>query len=94
MSLSQLRYFVAIAEEGHMGRAAQRLHVSQPPLSRQLRDLEHELGTALFERTSKGMRLLDSGERFLSHVRRALSELDAATRDLQPPPSIARGDET
>lgn len=85
MSLSQLRYFVAIAEEGHMGRAAQRLHVSQPPLSRQLRDLEQELGKPLFRRSARGMQLLPSGERFLHHARLILSQVEAAKRDLGDP---------
>jgi DNA-binding transcriptional LysR family regulator len=78
VSLSQIRYFIAVAEEGHVGRAAQRVHVSQPPLSRQIRALEDELGAPLFERTSRGMRLLPAGESFLRHARTILAEVDAA----------------
>ncbi len=78
MSLAQLEYFVAVAEEAHVGRAAERLRISQPPLTRQIRRLEDELGAPLFERTSRGMRLLPAGERFLAHARRVLAELDAA----------------
>lgn len=61
-----------------MGRAAQRLHVSQPPLTRSIRSLEDELGTALFQRTPRGMRLLPAGATFLLHARRILGEVDAA----------------
>jgi DNA-binding transcriptional LysR family regulator len=78
VSLAQFRYFVAVADEGHVGRAAQRLHISQPPLSRQIRSLEEELGTPLFERTPRGVRLLPEGELFLSHARRVLAEVEAA----------------
>ena len=78
MSLAQLRYFVAVAEELHVGRAAGRLGIAQPPLSRQIKSLEAELGAALFQRTSRGMRLLPAGALFLAHARRILSEVDVA----------------
>ena len=85
MSLSQLRYFVAVAEEGHVGRAAQRVHVSQPPLTRQIRALEEELGTQLFERTARGMRLLEPGLRLLTRARVILAEVEAAIADVADP---------
>lgn len=85
VSLAQLRSFVAVAEEGHVGRAARRLHISQPPLSRRLRSLEDELGVALFERTPRGMRLLPAGEELLVRARRILSEVHAAERALRRP---------
>jgi DNA-binding transcriptional LysR family regulator len=78
VSLSQIRYFVAVAEEGHVGRAARRLRIAQPPLSRQIRSLEEELGAPLFARTPRGMRLLPAGATFLEHARGILSRLDAA----------------
>jgi len=78
VSLSQIRYFVAVAEEGNVGRAAQRLRIAQPPVSRQIRALEEEIGTPLFARTSRGMRLLPSGEAFLDHARGILTAIDRA----------------
>lgn len=78
VSLSQIRYFVAVAEAGTVGRAAQRLRVAQPPLSRQIRALEDEIGTQLFERSPRGMALLPSGRVFLDHARSILAAVDRA----------------
>lgn len=78
VSLSQIRYFVAVAEEGNVGRAALRLHVAQPPVSRQIRALEDEIGAQLFERTPRGMALLPPGRVFLDHARTILAAVDRA----------------
>jgi DNA-binding transcriptional LysR family regulator len=75
VELRHLRYFVAVGEEEHFGRAAERLHVVQPALTRQIRQLEDELGCALFERLKRGVRLTEAGKSFLEEARRVLSEL-------------------
>lgn len=73
MELRQLQYFAAVAESGHFTRAAEALHVAQPSLSQQIRALERELGTPLFERTSRRVRLTRAGESLLPYARRALA---------------------
>ena len=79
MELRHLRYFVAVAEEGSLLTAAeQRLHTSQPSLSRQIRDLETEVGVKLLERQSRGVTLTAAGKVFLDHARLALLQVEAA----------------
>ncbi|MEM9694012.1 MAG: LysR family transcriptional regulator [Myxococcota bacterium] len=77
MSLDQLRGFVTIADEGSVRRAAARLHISQPPLSRQLHALEDELGCALFVRTPRGMVLREEGRRLLPRARAILALVES-----------------
>lgn len=78
MSLAQIQYFVAVAEEGHVGRAASALRIAQPAVSRQIRRLEDELGASLFVRTPRGMKLSESGRIFLGHARVILERVRAA----------------
>jgi LysR family hca operon transcriptional activator len=81
MELRHLRYFVAVAEEGSVTVAAEkRLHTSQPSLSRQLRDLEQEIGTDLFVRGARGVELTPAGRAFLDHARLALGQAAAAVQ--------------
>ncbi len=79
MELRHLRYFVAVGEEQHYGRAARRLCVAQPALSRQIQDLEAEVGFKLFERLPRGVKLSAAGTQFLQDARRILQEVNEAT---------------
>jgi DNA-binding MarR family transcriptional regulator len=78
VSLSQIRYFVAVAEEKNVGKAARRLRIAQPPISRHIRSLEDELGATLFTRTPRGMELLPAGEVLLERARKILEAVDEA----------------
>ncbi len=79
VELRHLRYFVAVAEMENVSRAAmQRLHVSQPSLSRQIRDLEDEMGVQLLERTAKSVRLTEAGRAFLDEARAILKQTEDA----------------
>src|SRR3954453_12099827 len=83
MELRQLRYLVALADERHFTRAAQREHVAQPALSQQIRRLEAQLGLTLVERTTRGVAMTEAGELLVARARRALAEREAAQAELQ-----------
>src|SRR3954447_5386034 len=81
--LWQLRYFIAVAERLHFSRAAQALHISQPPLSRAIRGLEERLGVKLFARTRRRVELTPEGARLLEETRRTLSHLERTALELR-----------
>ena len=83
LELRHLRYFVAVAEELNFSRAAERLHMAQPPLSAAIRQLEQELGTELLLRTTREVRLTEAGQTFLEGAERTLAELERARSDAQ-----------
>ena len=89
MELRQLRYFVAVAEERHFGRAAARLHIAQPPLSQQIRRFEAELGEPLLYRTTRRVELAPAGEVLLERAREILAAVDSAVEDAR---RAARGE--
>jgi DNA-binding transcriptional LysR family regulator len=79
MELRHLRYFVAVGDEEHYGRAAKQLHVAQPALSRQIQDLEEEIGLKLFDRLPRGVKISTAGKSFLDDARRILQQVNEAT---------------
>ncbi|WP_437882946.1 LysR substrate-binding domain-containing protein [Pseudomonas sp. LRF_L74] len=83
MDLRHLRYFIAVAEERNIGRAAARLHISQPPLTRQIQQLEEDLGVQLFTRTPKGMELTPPGQLLLDDARNIRALVEQATERTQ-----------
>ena len=91
METRELRYFVAVADELHFGRAAQRLGIAQPPLSRAIRQLERRLGVALLERTSRTVALTEAGSVLLREGRAALDAIDAADRRTRRAALVANG---
>lgn len=80
MELRHLRYFAVVGQQRHFGRAARKLNIAQPALSRTIRSLELELGFDLFERLPRGVRLTEAGERYLKEVTRILGDLAAASQ--------------
>jgi LysR family cyn operon transcriptional activator len=91
VELRHLRYFLAVADAAHFRRAAASLHVSQPTLSQQIQKLERELGTTLFDRIGKRIRLTVAGDTFLHHARRVLHELNEAQVALCELDGLKRG---
>jgi LysR family cyn operon transcriptional activator len=91
MLLRHIRYFLAVAEHRNFTRAAEALHVSQPTLSQQIRQLEDTLGAALLDRSGRAIRLTDAGEAWLRYAKLALQDLDAGKRAIHDVRELSRG---
>ncbi|MFI6642604.1 transcriptional regulator CynR [Streptomyces sp. NPDC050504] len=91
LELRHLRYLLAVAEHGNFTRAAEELHVSQPTLSQQIKQLERTLGVQLLDRTGRAVRLTDAGAVYTDHARRALRDLAAAERAVHDVQDLSRG---
>jgi DNA-binding transcriptional LysR family regulator len=83
MDIRQLKYFMAIVEEGQISRAAKRLHMAQPPLSLQLKMLEENLGVQLIERTTKSLRLTEAGHALYQRAEQILGLVDTTTKEIR-----------
>ncbi|CAI2437343.1 transcriptional regulator CynR [Serratia liquefaciens] len=91
MLLRHIRYFLAVAEQGNFTRAAEALHVSQPTLSQQIKQLEETLGTPLFDRSGRTVRLTDAGVAWMRYARLALQDLAAGARAIHDVATLERG---
>ena len=91
MLLRHIRYFLAVAEQGNFTRAAEALHVSQPTLSQQIKQLEETLGTLLFDRSGRAVRLTDAGVAWMRYAQLALQDLDAGARAIHDVATLERG---
>ncbi|NNJ12233.1 LysR family transcriptional regulator [Chloroflexales bacterium ZM16-3] len=91
MELRHLRYFEAVARHSHVTRAAAELHIAQPALSKQISQLEHELGVALFDRVGRNVRLTEAGEALLPHARAVMAQVEASRAEMAERIGLRKG---